>query len=166
MKRLLATMTMTCGILAGAPIPCVSLAPGQTARTRVSKGHQGCFWVTVESGEPAQLAVEQPVDLALRINDATSQSVTDGFDFGTETITILAAGRYRIDVLPVDDRAGSTWILSMSWRAGPLQQPEIWRRAEMSATKSKQTGRLEDIAESLKVWKMVGDASALAREYL
>lgn len=94
MKRFLALIASTCGVLIGAPGACPVLAPDQLVRVRVSTRTPACFWVTVETGEAVQLAADQPVDLALRIGEGTMQTLADGFEFGKETLTIPAAGHY------------------------------------------------------------------------
>jgi CHAT domain-containing protein/tetratricopeptide (TPR) repeat protein len=106
------------------------------------------------------------VDLALRVVDGATQTVTDGFEFGKETLTIISPGRYRVDVRPVDVPAGPAWNLSMSCRTVPLQRALDQRRAEDSATNSKRSGKAGDIAESLGLWKGLSDDSATARTYL
>jgi CHAT domain-containing protein/tetratricopeptide (TPR) repeat protein len=122
--------------------------------------------VTVETGEAVQLSAEQPVDLAFRIGDGAMQTVNDGFEFGKETLTILAAGRYRVDVRPVGAPAGPAWTFSMSRSTVPLQLAQDWRRAEVSATGSKRSGKPDDIAQSLLLWKGLSEDSAIARTYL
>ena len=166
MKRFLELIAATCGVLIGAPGPCRVLLPDQLVRVRISTRNPACFWVTVETGEAAQLTAEQPVDLALGIGDGAVQTGTDGFEFGTETLTILAAGRYRVDVRPVDASVGPAWTLSMSRSTVPLQRAQEWRRAEVSATDSKRSGKPDDIAQSLLLWKVLSADSAIARTYL
>jgi tetratricopeptide (TPR) repeat protein len=133
---------------------------------RVSAASPACFWVTVEHGEATQMTVEQPVDLTFRFGDGAVQNAIDGFEFGKETLTILAAGRYRVDVQAVAATAAPAWSLSMSRRAIPLQQAEDWQRAEVSATTSKRSGKADDIVQSLLLWKGLNEESAVARTYL
>ncbi len=54
----------------------------------------------------------------------------------------------------------------MSRRPLSLQEAAIWRDSENRATHSKLTGRTADIAESMALWKKIGDRSAIARTYL
>ena len=166
MKRSLALLAVTSGVVYGASFPCLMLSTGRPVPAHVSKSIAACFWVTVKSGEATKLTAEQPADLTLRVSDVTVNTISDGFEFGTETLTILAPGRHRIDVQAVDVPAGSTWNFSMSCRSVPLQEAEMWRRAEISATDSKRTGKAEDIAASLALWKTVGNNSAIARTHL
>lgn len=161
-----AIILATAGVLSAAPGACPVLAPDQIARVRVSTVTPACFWVTVEAGKAAQLTAEQPVDLALRIGEGATQTVTDGFEFGNETLTIMEPGRYRIDVRPVDAPARTAWTLSMSRSAVPLQRAEDLRRAEVAATASKKTGKPDEIAQSLQLWKDLRNDSAIARTYL
>lgn len=166
MNRLLAVVAMTAGVLFGVPSTCLMLSPGQTLRAHASSHRPACFLVTVESEEQTQLAVEQPVDLTLRISEGGEETVADGFEFGIETLTLLAPGRYRVEVRPFDAADGSSRTFSMSRRTVPLQLAENWRRAEISATDSKRSGEPEDIGESLLLWKKLGNASGVARTYL
>ena len=166
MRFVLALMAAGTGILVGAPRACPALSPGQTLRAHVSSGHAACFAVAIEEGEETQLSAEQPVDLELRISGGTAQSVTDGFEFGTETLTILSAGHYRVEVRPVGASPRSAWTFSMSRRPVPLHLAQMWQRAEISATVSKRTRKLEDIAESLRLWEELNETAAIARTYL
>lgn len=54
----------------------------------------------------------------------------------------------------------------MSRSTVPLQRARDFRRAEVSATASKATGKPDEIAQSLLLWKELGDDSAIARTYL
>src|ERR1039458_4672450 len=89
------------GWLSGAPMPCPTLATGQTLRGRVSQKSPACFLVVVQDGEATQLSVGQSVDLALRLTGSVV-AVVDGFDFGAETLTIVLPGKYRIEVRNID----------------------------------------------------------------
>jgi tetratricopeptide (TPR) repeat protein len=165
MKRFCAIIVAASGVLSAAPV-CPVLAPDQIARIRVSAMASACFWVTVETGRAAQLTAEQPVDMALRSIEGGVETLTDGFEFGSETLTIVEPGRYRVDVRPVDAPAGTTWTLSMSRSTVPLQRAVDFRRAEVSATMSKRTGKPDEIARSLQLWKDLSNDSAIARTYL
>jgi len=125
-----------------------------------------CFSIVIEQGEATQLSAEQPTDFQLRIGNGATESVTDGFEFGAETVTILSAGHYRVEIRPVGAPSHSAWTFSMSRRPVPLQLAQLWRRAEISATVSKQTKKLEDIAESLTLWEKLNESTAIARTYL
>ena len=166
MRRLLALIVVTCSALRGAPSMCRTLSLGQTLPVRTSSSLPACFVVVVQSGEATQLSVEQPTDLLFRLWEGAEQTVTDGFEFSAESLTIAAAGSYRIEIQPVDASASSVWTFSMSRRAIPLQAAQVWRRAETSATASKRTGKPADIAESLLLWEELGDALGIARTYL
>ena len=166
MRPFLALLSLACGGVSAVPPSCLTLSPGQLVRAHLSKNISPCFWVTVESGEAALLTAEQPVDLRLRAGDSAGNAVADGFEFGNESLTILLPGRHRIDVQAVGALAGATWNFNMSHRMIPLQEAELLRRTEQSASDSKRTGKSEDIAASLALWRTVGDASAIARTHL
>jgi CHAT domain-containing protein/Tfp pilus assembly protein PilF len=166
MRLFLAVIVASSGAWSGVSNTCLPLSLGQTLLARTSIGQTACFLVTVESGEATQLSIEQPADFALRVVGGAEPTIADGFEFGGETLTILTAGHYRVEVQPVDTRSTSAWTFSMSRRSIPLQSAQTWRDAETSATTSKRSGKLQDIEESLSHWMEVGDASGIARTYL
>jgi len=165
-KRLFILLAGACGVVSGTTGNCSILTVGQTLRGRASPGRIPCFVVVVEAGEATQLTAEQPIDLMLRVVDGSDRTVTDGFEFGKETLTILAPGHYLVEVQAVGSGSAADWTFSMSRRAIPLQGAPGWRRAEASATVSKRTGKQEDLRESLLLWNELGENSAIARSYL
>jgi len=56
------------------------------------------------------------------------QTVNDGFEFGKETLTILAAGRYGSTCGPWVAPAGPAWTFSMSRSTVPLQLARLATR--------------------------------------
>ncbi len=146
--------------------PCLVLPSGTTLRVRAESNRAVCFSVDVGPEEATQLSSEQPVDLSFRIINESELIVIDGFEFGTETITILTSGHHRVEVRQVDPLGGSPSTLSMSRHDISLQTARLWRDAEILATRSKQTGKIEDIAKSLQSWRKLDAPSALGRTYL
>src|SRR5689334_12799720 len=102
MRSIWVLVTATAGVLSGASATCLVLAPDQVLRARISTRSSPCFLVTVASGEATQLIADQPADLAFRIGHGTNQITIDGFEFGDETLTLSAPGRYLVDLRAVD----------------------------------------------------------------
>jgi tetratricopeptide (TPR) repeat protein len=152
--------------LSATPQTCNPVVTGQSVSASTSRGHPACFAINVTIGHPTQLSVTQPVDMELRVRDERVEIIADEFQFGMETLTILAGGSYHIEVRPVDASDPDVRTISMSRRDVPLQMAELWQRAETSATKSKLGRKLDDINESLRLWKELDDASAIARTWL
>ena len=92
--------------------------------------------------------------------------MVDEFDFGLETVTIQVAGRYRLEVQTLQPVIGAPLSFSMSRKALPLQLADVFRTAEIEATRSKLSGKLSDIDESLRLWKIVKGPSSIARTHL
>ena len=144
---------------------CIPLHIGESVKATASHQAPACFLVQVAAGDATQLAAEQPEDLTIEATSAETRMVSDSFDFGPETATILAAGTYHVAVRPVDSGDASVFF-TMSRKALPLQQAAIWRTAEILGTNSKHTGLPSDIADSLEHWKDMGNQSAVARTRL
>ena len=159
-------MALFCAVVHSGPATCLSLLPERSLRSRILPRATACAVVAVQDGEPTQLIIDQPVDLIVRQVDGKAVTVVDGFEFGRETVTIAAPGEYRVEAVPADTSAAAAWIFSISRRAIPSGAADLWRRAEAAATLSKRSGRPEDIAESLALWKQVNDTSAIARTFL
>ncbi|MEI9975272.1 MAG: hypothetical protein WDO73_26355 [Ignavibacteriota bacterium] len=104
--------------------------------------------------------------MTVRVVDGPEQDEVDGFEFGTETLTLQAPGRYRVEVAPVDATSGAPSNFLMSRRSIPLQVAQLWHRAEISATVSKRTKKTQDIVVSLSLWRDLGELSAIARTEL
>lgn len=152
-----------CGCLSAAPGPCVALTSSGEVQLRISKRSSPCVRVAIDPGVAIQLAVEQPIDIALRVNDST----VDAFEFGRETVTISQPGLHKVDVeLVANDGTNSSWKLSVSYRTVSLQEAESWRQAEFLASQSKRTGEVEDIVASLQIWRGLNDPLAIARTHL
>jgi hypothetical protein len=143
---------------------CIPLAPGQTQRAVGSSAAPPCYLVVVDSGEAAQLVLEQPQDLGLRLSGDLDFFV-DGFDFGRETMTIDQAGSYRVRVERVAAGNG-TFPVVLFRKAIPPQRAGLWRSAEEWATRSKASRRAEDISGSLNRWMELDDALSIARTHL
>jgi CHAT domain-containing protein/tetratricopeptide (TPR) repeat protein len=163
MKPSIAALGLLCGALSAAPRPCLQLNENAQLRAQVASGHPVCFAFDLETDTATQLRLEQPVDLVLTDE---AGAVTDAFEFGIETLTILAAGRHRVEVRPLASARTGTWTFSLSRIAVPLDTAPAWRRAEEAATESKSTGEAERIAASMSLWKDLGDVFAVARTYL
>jgi CHAT domain-containing protein/Tfp pilus assembly protein PilF len=162
--RLLPILLVCVGRASGAVCPI--LESGQILKIVLSSDRAACFVVNVAVGEATEIAVTQPVDLAIRLRSGAASILADGFEFGTETATVEVAGRYSIEVSPVSDARMSPVTVVMSRKALPLQQAKILREAEDWAAASKRSGKAGDIVESLRRWEAVGDTSAVARTWL
>lgn len=162
--RLLPALFLASSVVQAAD--CQSLAVGSPeVAVLISPGSAGCFALEVRD-QPVRISVDQPVDLEIRVAGAKSQPVVDSFEFGTETATIEEPGVHRIDVLPV----GRPLATSLSVRAAAQTlspaDGATWREIEALSTRSKRSGKPEDIAASLAAWQIVGDRSAIARTLL
>lgn len=164
-RGILALFVAGCASAFAAPEQCPTITPGRMLRAGVSSARAACVAVTIKSGEAAQLSVEQPVDLVLRVIGGAGQEA-DGFEFGNETLTISTPGSHLIEVRLVNAAGKSAWTISMSERVVSLQLAHNLEWAEDYATRSKRTGRAEDLAASLALWKEVGDQPSVARTHL
>jgi CHAT domain-containing protein/Tfp pilus assembly protein PilF len=145
---------------------CVPVHSGESVKISTSRKAPACLLVEIAPADDAtQLVAQQPQDLEIDVTDGHTRTLSDGFEFGPETATILNAGTYRVSVRPLD--AGTSSLsLTMSRKVLPLQQAARWRNAENLATNSKHTGTAADAADSLEHWKEIGDQSSIARTYL
>ena len=150
-----------------APRPtCVVPDDLRQTRTTVSSSHASCFLIEVKPEDPVQLVVEQPIDFEIRLLRKNSLEIIDSFQFGTETITIVAPGQCRIEIHPVGDYRGAAISVLVSWKRLPPRVAPLWRDAEESATRSKLSRKSADIEASLALWRKIGDSSAVVRTEL
>jgi CHAT domain-containing protein/Tfp pilus assembly protein PilF len=125
-----------------------------------------CFLVTVPAGEPAQLLLDQPIfDLEMRLTGKAAEIRADGFDIGSETLTITEPGNYRVEVRAIDPPAAPVPFSIVRWKLDP-RKAEAWRQAETWAAISKKSREMKDLEQSLSLWMAIGDTSSIARTYL
>jgi CHAT domain-containing protein/tetratricopeptide (TPR) repeat protein len=133
---------------------------------RILPPHQSsCFTVKVEPGEAAQLLLDQPIDLEMRLIGQAAETRADGFDMGIETLTITEPGDYRIEVRAVDPMTGQVPFSIVRWKL-EARKAAAWRQAETWATISKESKEMKDLETSLSLWTAMGDTSSIARTYL
>ena len=68
-----------------------------------SPTHPACVTVSVAYGEALQVIADYPEDVALRVSGDGPEFLVDGFEFGRETLTLSAAGQYRIEISPAGE---------------------------------------------------------------
>jgi CHAT domain-containing protein/tetratricopeptide (TPR) repeat protein len=163
MKTLSTVLLMAPILLAG---PCVRLDSGQISKAKVASTDRTCFQVVVSPGEAALLSLEQPVDLAFHIEFNGAASTIDGFSFSRETATLETAGEYRVEVRAVLQSRTPPPEIAISRSAISPSEASPRRVAEELSTRSKRTGKSEDIEASIKAWQAAGDSWALARARL
>ncbi len=123
--------------------------------------------VSVAYGEAVQVVADYPEDVALRVSGGGRELLVDGFEFGRETLTLSATGRYRIEVTPAGETSKDARLtVLMSLNSLPLQAAAVWQEAELAATQSKRSKASEDYIASLKRWEAMGQSSAVARTWL
>jgi len=140
--------------------------PADTPQKRVLLPNQPyCFLVRVAAGEPAQLLLDQPIDLEMRVTYNDAESRVDGFDMGIETLTFTEPGDYRIEVRALDAMTGPLSFSIVRWKLA-AQKAEAWKEAETWATRSKKSKEMKDLEKSLALWTAIGDTSSIARTHL
>lgn len=124
-----------------------------------------CFIVTVAAGAPAQVLLDQPIDLEMRLIGKSAEIRVDGFDMGIETLTITEPGDYRIEIRAVKPASSPVPFSIVRWRL-EAQKAAAWQEAEAWATISEKTKEMKDLEKSLALWTAIGDTSSIARTYL
>jgi CHAT domain-containing protein/Tfp pilus assembly protein PilF len=123
--------------------------------------------VIVARGEALQVVADYPEDVALNVSGGGREVLVDGFEFGRETLTLSAAGQYRIEINPAGETPKDAHLtVLMSLNPLPLQAAAAWQEAELAATQSKRSKATEDYTASLKRWQAMGQSSAVARTWL
>ncbi len=164
MKRLMGLWIV--GWAAAALWPaCLPLEPGRRMSGTGNRDYPACYSVRVEGGGASQIVVEQADDLAIEASSDAGEVVADSFDFGAETLTIDEPGSYRIRVRRVGTAAG-TFRFVIYRKPLSIEAARDWRRAEEWATLSKRSGKADDLAESLRLWREMNIPAAIARTYL
>lgn len=146
---------------------CPELVAGKPISVTNSPHRPACVVVRVADGETSQVVADYPEDVALHVSGEGREFLVDGFEFGRETLTLSAAGQYRIEILPVGETPTNARItVLMSLSPLPLQSAATWQEAELAATQSKLSKKFEDYTASLKLWQAMGQSSAEARTWL
>lgn len=151
--------------LAGNTRSCGPLKAGKPENRSLSSSRPACFTLAVEPGEAAQLLLDQSEDLAIHLTGEFTDRVVDGFDMGIETLTITVAGDYRVEVRKVDSSFRTPTFSLVRWNLEPVKA-STWEQAEILATLSKKSRKIEDVDKSLALWETLGDISFVARTYL
>ncbi len=109
--------------------------------------------------------MSQPQDVEIYVRGKGLEKFIDGFDMGIETITLQAAGHYRIVVSEVKPAPGMITVsATMRWLSS--EQAAAWEKAERWATMSKRSRNMDSINQSLALWNQLADADSVARTYL
>jgi CHAT domain-containing protein/Tfp pilus assembly protein PilF len=145
---------------------CTELVVGKPLSVIIAPSRHACVKMELSQGEATQIVADAVADLALHVT-GPAESLTDGFEFDRETVTLNLPGRYRIEIINrAKDATKSSLTVPMLLNPISLQVTEQWQQAELSATVSKQSGTVKDISASLELWQALGDASAVARTWL
>jgi CHAT domain-containing protein/tetratricopeptide (TPR) repeat protein len=144
---------------------CPELVAGKPISVANSPPRPACVMVSVAHGEVSQVIADDPEDVALYASGEGREFLIDGFEFGRETLTLSAAGRYRIEIRPATPRNAHLTIL-MSLKPLSLQAAPTWQEAELAATQAKRSKTTTDYTASLKLWQAMEESSAVARTWL
>lgn len=143
---------------------CPELVAGKHIAVANSPTRPACVMVSVTHGEALQVITDYPEDVALQASSEGREFLVDGFEFGRETLTLSAAGRYRIEVHPAGETPKNARLtVLMSLNPLPLQTARAWQDVELAATLAKRSKTVEDYTASLKLWQALGESSAVAR---
>lgn len=151
--------------------PLATACPELVARKHISVAgsplQPACVMVSVADGEALQVVADYPEDVALNVRGGGRELLVDGFEFGQETLTLSAAGQYRIQINPAGETSKDAHLtVFMSLNPLSLQAAAAWQEAELAATQSKRSKATEDYTASLKRWQTMGQLSAVARTWL
>ena len=148
-------------------ILCPELVVAKSISVANSPTQPACVMVNVSHGEALQVIADYPEDVALHVSGEGREFLVDGFEFGRETVTLSSAGQYRIDIRPAGETPQNARLtVPMLLNPLPLQAAATWQEAELAATQSKRSKKIEDYTTSLKLWKAMGQSSAEARTWL
>ena len=155
------------------------LTLGDSRSFDLSRSRRASFSISVQSRTVAHLRLDQ-LDGDVKANifgpNETVREV-DAFDFGTESVTILAevSGNYRIEVVPAAKSIGVVkgTILFESVEALKAEDDQE-TYAEDLATKSKKTTHdgtelteaVQTAGRSLEAWRVLGAPFSVARTHL
>lgn len=146
---------------------CPELVAGRHISVASSPTQTACVMVSVAYGQALQVVADYPEDVALNVSGGGRELVVDGFEFGRETLTLSAAGQYRIEINPAGETSKDAHLtVLMSLNSLPLQAAAAWQEAESAATQSKHSKATEDYTASLNRWQAMGQSSAVARTWL
>ncbi len=145
-------------------IACPEMVAGNPISVTSSPTRSACVMVRVPDGEASQVVADYPEDVALHVEGEGHEFLIDGFEFGQETLTLSTAGRYKVEILPAGEtQRNASFTVHMSLNSFSLQAAAAWQEAELAATQSKRSKRIEDYTATLKLWKAMGQSSAEAR---
>lgn len=146
---------------------CPELIAGKSISVANSPRRRACVTVSAAREQALQVIADYPEDVALHVSGEGLELLVDGFEFGRETLTLSAAGQYRIEILPAGETPKNARLtVLMSLNPLPLQAATAWQTAELAATQSKRSKTIEDYTASLKLWQAMGQSSAEARTLL
>ena len=145
---------------------CPVLVTGTPLTLSGKLGKTACVSVEIAPGEASQIQAQHPDDLVLSVKGPEQRTI-DGFQFGTETVSLDMPGHYQIslEILPHPGGEPPAHV-NMSRQQISLQAAAQWKSAEAVATASKSSRKLSDIEASLELWKAIGDGSTIGRTRL
>jgi CHAT domain-containing protein/Tfp pilus assembly protein PilF len=146
---------------------CIPIHQGETVRATLSKvSAQVCFAVTLQPNQATQVITEQPEDLEFHLTMGGVATIIDGFQFGSETLTLRSPGNYRVELRRVAPPSASVLHFSVSRREITMEQATAWEKAETAATAARHSRELANIELALRLWKELGEMASVARTYL
>ena len=154
-----------CGLARLFAADCQVLQAGHTLQAMLGRGPKVCIEFRVQPEQPVRLAVDQPVDLELRLIQGGAPAIVDGFEFGVETRTLLAPGTYRVELRTLAPPAAPIPV-KVSLQPVSAQLAAEWAEAEDRATEAKRSGKAEDLAASLANWERLKEPAAIGRAHL
>jgi CHAT domain-containing protein/tetratricopeptide (TPR) repeat protein len=154
-----------CGLARLFAADCQVPQVGHTLQAMLGSGSKVCIEFRVQPEQPVRLAVDQPVDLELRLIQGGAPAIVDGFEFGVETRTLLAPGTYRVELRTLAPPAAPISV-KVSLQPVSAQLAAEWAEAEDRATEAKRSGKAEDLAASLANWEKLKEPAAIGRTHL
>jgi hypothetical protein len=116
---------------------CPELVAGKPISVVNSPTRPACITVSVARGEALQVIADYLEDVALHVSGSGREFPVHGFEFGRETVTLSAAGQYRIEIRPIGKTPkNARRTIKMSLNPLPLQAATTWEEAELDAKNS------------------------------
>ena len=154
------------------------LSPAQVYSLGVTGSEPKFFSLTLQAGTAAHLRLEQlEGDAAVRVSRAGESSRdVDAFDFGVESLTIIAdqSGNYRLAIAAVPKNSAARIRLTFV-KVAPAEVTDFaLMRAEDSSTRAKgaldismaNAAALQLAEDALNQWSPLGNVFAIARTHL
>ena len=126
---------------------CLDLPAGKKLRLVLATNRPVCLVVAVMRNRAGQINAEQSEDVKIETTIAGMTLLSDGFDFGRETLTIEAPGSFRVLVTNQTEGPATSTLSAKTMDMGLARQ---WRNAELLSTKVKAPTKPEELERSLQ----------------